>query len=98
MQKFKDAKRRVITALQDGNYEIEARNNIDEKNLLAIGQVTAEDLIKLIKRCSGIQHSCSLHHTSSKFLVHVMNPSGWYIKFYFLDDSDGSTVFISVHK
>lgn len=98
MQKFKDVKRRVIAALKDGNYKIEVRDNIDEKNLLAIGEVKAEDVVGLIKRCSGIHHSCSPHRTNNKFLVHVMTPSGWYIKFYFLDHLDGSTVFISVHQ
>jgi hypothetical protein len=97
-EKFKYAKRRVISSLESGNYDFEARFDIDVKNLLAIGEITANELIKIIKSCGGMDHECSPHRQCTGFLVHVMKPADWYIKFYFVDDSEGYTVFISVHK
>ncbi len=92
---FKEVKRRVILALEKGTYIHEARASIDEKNLLQSGDVSADDVLDIIKRCMGQHHTSGKHH----FLeceVHVLKRDGWYIKFHF--DQDPDTVFISVHQ
>ena len=84
----------VIAALSSGKYLSEEREDIDEKNLLAVGEVTAETLVAALKRCSGRDHACSAHHRLVNVRVHVIRAGGWYIKFYFLEPD---TWFISVH-
>lgn len=92
---FKQVKRAVIEALKDGRYQHEARNDINVKNLLATGEVTANEVIDLLRRSNGMQYEVSPHHSSSAFNVHIITVSTWYVKFYFLDPD---TWFISVHQ
>lgn len=90
---FKEAKKRAIECLNETNYASEGRNDIDEKNHLFTGLVSAADLVAILKKCRGSEHSQSPHHQDSKIQVHVIVSSGWYIKFYFYPD----LMFISVH-
>jgi hypothetical protein len=101
---FKDAKRRAIEALRSGDFQHEARNDIDDKNLLVTGRITAEQVVTLLNRCRGTQHASSPHHQDASIEVHVFKPvaraadgtqTRWYIKLYFLDPD---TWFISVHQ
>ena len=92
---FKDAKRKVLKALAEGTYQHEARDQIDVKNELSTGDVTADDLRALIGRCNGTHHTFSPHHADASVDVHVLRRDGWYIKFYFLEEE---AVFISVHR
>ena len=92
---FKEAKRRLLAALDTGNYQHEARKGIDTKNLLQTGEVSAQTLAALVHRCGGQQHSSSPHHLISSVEVHVFKRDGWYVKFYFIDPD---TIFISVHQ
>lgn len=96
---FKNVKARVIKCLREGNYEYEARHNIDVKNIFMIGDLNAEDLIELIQCTNGKNYETRLHHLDSSIEIHILKPikdmKKWYIKFYFLDPK---TVFISVHE
>ena len=101
---FKDARRRAIEALRAGDIQHEARGDIDDKNLLETGEVSADEVVRLLNRCRGTQHSSSPHHTVASVEVHVFKPvdrdadgteTRWYIKLYFLDPD---TWFISVHR
>lgn len=92
---FKDVKKGVLKALADGAYQHVARNEIDVKNDLATGAVTAEEVIGVISRCNGTHHTMSPHHSDASVTVHVLKRDGWYIKFYFIERD---TWFISVHK
>lgn len=92
---FKEAKQKVIAALMSGTYSHEARGSIDVKNKLHTGEVSAQDVIDILKRCRGTDHSCSPHHFDDSIDVHVIESGSWYVKFYFLDPD---TVFISVHQ
>ncbi|WP_349571030.1 hypothetical protein [Azotobacter salinestris] len=92
---FREAKRKVIAALESGEYSHESRGSIDVKNKLHTGEVSAEQVIDIIGRCRGTDHSCSPHHLDNSIDVHVIASGSWYIKFYFLDPD---TVFISVHQ
>lgn len=93
---FKAVQRMVIAALQSGAFQHETRSQIDLKNLLHCGEVSAEEVQALIQRAIGTEYSCSPHHHISEVSVHVIKTQGWYIKFYFVGDPD--TLFISVHR
>lgn len=91
----KEAKRKVIAALLNGTYQHEARSNVDTKNLLLTGLVTAEKICDVLKCSQGQDHTASPHHQAPSIEVHIIQRDGWYIKFYFVDPD---TVFISVHQ
>ena len=92
---FTEVKRAVVSALIAGDYLIEARGDIDVKNLLATGDVSASALAAVLKRCSGSHHTSSPHHRAPSIVVHMIRSGGWYVKFYFVDPT---TIFISVHQ
>ena len=90
---FKFVKEKVIKALLEGAYEHEVRLDIDEKNKLQNGEVSAQFVIDLIRRSTGNDYSSSPHHQDSRVEVHVIARNEWYVKFSFID---ASTVFSSV--
>lgn len=92
---YKDVKKKVLNALELRAFSHEARGSIDVKNLLHAGDITPEEVTRLIESSSGADHSSSLHHSVKGVEVHVIKCRKWYIKFYFVDPD---TVFISVHK
>jgi len=101
---FNDARRDAIRAIEEGHIQHEARDEVDEKNLLATGEVTPEQVVRLLKSCRGTQHSCKPHHQVPTIDVHVFKPEAslghgqpkarWYIKLYFIEPN---VWFISVH-
>ena len=92
----------LVAALEAGDLQHEARDTLSEKNLLAVGKVSEADVIALLRRTRGDQYSSSGHDRDPDTTVHVFKPAvdeeQWYIKVYFLDPTDGSAMFISVHK
>lgn len=99
---FKDAKRALIQALEAGDYQHEPRGALSEKNLLAVGDVDVEDVIKMLRRTRGDQYSSTPHDWDVETTVHVFRPDldseRWYVKAYFLGSPDLSAVFVSVHR
>ncbi len=91
---FQDIKRKVIADLLASNYSIEARQDVDEKNLLAVGKISPGELAQILKQCRGQEHSSSPHHKDKNVDMHIIITKSWYVKFHFYS---GST-FISVHK
>lgn len=98
---LKDARRALIAALRSGDFQHEARHVISEKNLLAVGDISEDDVIHLLQRTRGRQYSTGPHDWDPTTTVHVFQPRvggvGWYIKAYFLTEEIGRAVFISVH-
>lgn len=92
---YNEARKKIIKALQNQNYQHEIRATINEKNLLSTGEVTPDEVIRLIGKSSGINHTMSMHHQIKSLQVHLIKIDGWYIKFYFIDPN---AIFISVHK
>lgn len=96
---LKDAKKRFILALKEGKYRSEIRGALEETNLLAVGDVTPEFVIKLISRTRGNEYYTDNHHLDPDTLVHVFKPriknEPWYVKSYFESED---AVLISVHK
>ena len=78
---------------------IEARWDIDIKNLLLTGVVTAKQVADAIGRSSGKEYECSPHHFDENTEVHIIKTQqgdkSWYIKWYFISPN---VVFISVHE
>jgi len=91
---FKEVKAKVISDLTSGDYAHEGRADIDDKNLLQTGKVSAKEVADMLKKSSGTNHMCSPHHQDSSIDVHVITCRNWYVKFYFY----ANTVFISVHQ
>lgn len=92
---YSSVKRALIAALRSGNYQHAVRNDIDEKNLLATGVVSAAEVIHCVTRSHGGQYSCSPLHGSVNIPCRLIRSHGWYIKFYFIEPD---TYFISVHQ
>lgn len=94
---FKEAKQDALKALTDGRVQHEPRSTLNERNLLATGEVDATLTATLIlatpSRCAA-----SRPHHFLDLEVWVFRPSidgtRWYIKFYFIDE----IWFISVHR
>lgn len=91
---FKEIRRRAIEAIRAGKIQHEARGEIEEKNLLLVGDVTIDQVIHLLHACRGTQYSSSPHHLVPKIEVHIFKPETkldstsaktfWYVKLYFL--------------
>ena len=96
------ARKALVRALMDGDFQHEARDTISEKNLLAIGVVTEVEVVLMLRRTRGDQYSQSPHDWDRDTVVHVFRPEiageRWYVKAYFLEQPHGTAVFVSVHK
>jgi len=53
---FKVARQNAIKALKEGRVQHEVRGNVDEKNLLLTGEVSSEQVVRLLIACPGSQH------------------------------------------
>ena len=92
---FKNIKMTVIEALRSGNFQHEARTDIEIKNLLATGVVDAGFVESILINCTNRHLATSPHDLDNTIDVHVVKKNGWYIKFYF---GNPQTMFISVHQ
>ncbi len=97
---FRGARAALIAALESGAFGHEPREVQEEKNLLAVGEVSASFVIELLRRTAGKDYSSSRHHWDASVEVHVFKPTSggqrWYVKAYFTPDA--SAVFVSVHR
>ncbi len=96
---FNEIKYQVIHCLKNGNILYAERKDINVKNLLAIGEITTQDLIGILKKSKGNEHQSSPHHYDPNINVHIIKTSysgvTWYIKWYF---DEPNSIFISVHS
>lgn len=96
---FHDVRGLLVDALESGRYQHERRNDMESKNLLAVGDVTPEFVVRLLRRCGGKQYRASPHHFDQSVVCHAFTPEldgeRWYVKAYFLS---ADAVFISVHQ
>lgn len=94
---FKDVRAAAIRCIEEGYVRHVEREM--EKNLYAIGDISSEEVIRMLKACSGDRYEASKHHSLSDVDVHIMKPrgryEGWYVKFYFIEPD---IFFISVHQ
>lgn len=81
---FQEAKRKALTALQDGKVAYETREAQEKKNLLATGAITFAEAASIIGLTRGHQASCSpimwtssLKSGSSVRLTGTSNSTSW---------------------
>ncbi len=79
---FKKAKFLLIQALESGNFDHEVRNDIDDKNLLSSGDVSADEVLDVVKRCNGSHHTMSPHHFIEDVEVHIFRRDGVIFPFF----------------
>lgn len=95
-------KRRVLRCLDTQAFDAYGRGAMAENNLLATGQVSADDVKRIIGRCNGTQYASKPMAEVSGELKHEMKPvvdgEQWFIRFFFAERSGEMAVFISVHK
>jgi len=98
---FSDVKRLVLSCLEAGAFGFEIREAMSEKNLLATGVVTVEQVKRMIGRCSGLQYRARAMLEDRNTLKHELTPVidgvQWFIRFYFVNGPDDLVMFISVH-
>ena len=56
---FKEARARLIEALESGHYDSEERSDPEQKNLLDSGVVRPDFVVRLLHRCAGWEYSSS---------------------------------------
>jgi len=95
---FRDVRSLLVDALESGRYQHEFRADMESKNLLAVGEVTPEFVVRLLLRCPGKSYRASPYHFDQRILCHEfrseLDGERWYVKAYFLS---ADAVFISVH-
>jgi hypothetical protein len=99
---FTSAKRALLATLRTGDFQHEVREVLSEKNLLAVGDVSVEEVIWIVRRTRGADCSASPHHWDPDTDVHLFRPivdgTRWYVKAHFLEEPEGTAVFISIHR
>lgn len=97
--RFKEIRTALIYCLKNGLYDHEIRADMQSKNHLFSGNVSAERVIDMALACTGSDYHSSPLHGNSKVVAHILTPKGkflgWYIKFYYVDPN---SIFISVHN
>ncbi len=98
---FREARGSLIEALKEGRYQHEARDAQEEKNLLAVGDISPEQAIEILKSCRGKLHRKERHYCKADIEVHVFkaakkiaNWNQWFVRAYFIE---GGAWFISFH-
>jgi hypothetical protein len=98
---FADVRRLVIACLDAGRFDVEIRKQMSEKNLLATGAVSVEEVKQMIGRCTGHQYKARPMTEDPDTLKHELKPviagRQWFIRFYFVHAPDELAMFISVH-
>lgn len=96
---LRDVRCLLIDALESGRVQHEYRADMESKNLLAVGDVSPEFVVRLLQRCQGRDYKATPYHLDPRVLCHEFKPcldgECWYVKSYFLS---GDAVFISVHQ
>ena len=97
--KFSPAKRLIKEKLTSGEIQHEARKEIDKKNKLSTGELTPDEVNKLLDRATFNDFDTSPHDKDASITVYIFRPlvdgTRWYIKAYFIEPD---VWFISVHK
>src|SRR3954449_9594518 len=70
---FRDVRCLLIDALESGRYQHEFRADMESKNLLAVGEVSPEFVVRLLQRCPGKRYRASPYHYDRRILCHECN-------------------------
>ena len=81
---FNDVKQRVIACLDAQSYDSDDRAAMSENNLLATGQISAEEVKRIIGRCNGTQYTAKPMTEAPDTLKHELKPviagEQWFIR------------------
>jgi hypothetical protein len=95
---LRDVRCLLVDALESGRVQHEYRADMESKNLLAVGDITPEFVVRLLQRCQGREYRATPYHADAHIVCHEFKPAcdgqRWYVKAYFLS---ADAVFISVH-
>jgi len=96
---FRKAKKQLIECLENEQIQhVMDRSNIDIKNRLVTGEVSAKQLANIVGRARGSNYESRPHHFDASIDVHIIaikhDGVRWYIKWFYLEPD---VVFISVH-
>ena len=69
---FNVVKKQVLECLKNGSVLHQERVDIDVKNLLAVGQVSLNEVADIIGRASGNSYSSSPHLQVEEIEVHII--------------------------
>lgn len=96
---LRETRSKAVECLKAGRVQAVERSDINEKNLLKTGLITADDVIRLLNATRGPQYRTEPHKDDPSVLVHYFEPTvaweDWHIKLYFLEPD---CWFISVHR
>ncbi len=97
--KFDLIRQIIKEKLASGQIQHEARKEIDKKNKLSTGDLSSEEVSKLLDRATFNDFETSPHDRDPTTTVYIFKPlvegTRWYIKAYLLEPD---VWFISVHK
>ena len=97
--KFAEARRKVKEKLASGDIQHEARKEIERKNKLSTGELSPDQVSKLLDRATFNNFDSGPHDNDPETTVYIFKPTvegtKWYIKAYFIEPD---VWFISVHK
>jgi hypothetical protein len=71
---FSAARQEASRALEEGRIQHEARDEVNEKNLLLTGDVTPAQVVHLLKVGRGTQYTCSPHFLVREIDEHIFKP------------------------
>ncbi len=81
---FTDVKHLVLACLDAGAFAFAIREHMSEKNLLATGAVTVEQVRRMIGRCTGLQYRALPMTEDPDTLKHELRPvidgRQWFIR------------------
>lgn len=97
---FKRIRATIVKKLKEGRiqHELDRSGSIDEKNHLAVGKISVEEVVDLLNSTKGFQYKALAHHILPEIEIHIFKPVknkvAWYIKCYLIEPD---VIFISVH-
>eukprot|EP01036_Dinobryon_divergens_P002376 gene2376-3127_t len=89
---YKSARKEILHALRNGNYQHESRGDIDVKNLLAMGKISATEVAVLIASSDGSMHTESPHHVVKEITVHRAQINSGTLMKLFIDGDQGRAI------
>ena len=96
---FRRALAQLLEALDSGAFGFPIEEVRAGKNLLQTGELSRDDLVRILKRCRGPDYSESPHHWAPEIVCHVFKPTvegnRWYVNCCFIGQD---TLVISVHR
>ena len=96
---FSEDRKKMLEALRQGQVIHEQRSYQEDKNLLAVGRLSEDEAVLILRSVRGQQAEASVHHYDPGQRVWIMKPTiagvRWYLKAYLQEEN---VVFLSFHS